>query len=200
MTAGRLGSGRGEWRRAAASIFGKKILQNSRASHYSSVKPVPLPLATPSHCHSSRLGRRWFSGGQQVGEGDTLPRRVTHCRPQRHCGPQWPCRPAPRWAARPWRWCSESIGRPNGGASFSADSEWSPTTDLTKSGMGRKVMTIPGFRYWAYNFIASQNDAKNVVILTGYDGSPFCAWWSFLWRMSNLRRCFSEWYSRWYNL
>ena len=67
-----------------------KILHSSHVSHESSVKTVPLPLATTEilgtaawRCvktlkqrqhlqlqglHSSRVGRRWFSGGMQVGK------------------------------------------------------------------------------------------------------------------------------------
>ena len=94
----------GPWRQsvtlAAASDSGyfRKEKRNSHASHTSSVKSDPLPLATPGtlavawpcvkqrqhlllqRLHPSRAGRRWFSGGPQVGEdsgrrGSWMPAR-----------------------------------------------------------------------------------------------------------------------------
>ena len=78
-------------------IFGKKFLQNSRASHSCSVKYDPLPHATPGTLavawpcvkqrqhlllqglHPSSTGCRWFSGGPQVGEDSGRLRLSLRC-------------------------------------------------------------------------------------------------------------------------
>ena len=107
-------SGRYGRRRAAAGIFRKKTLRNSRASRSSSVKSDPLPLATPGTSavewpcvkqrrrqhlllqgfHPSCAGRLWFSGGPQVGRlWERTAAGADHgCRPSPGLRAKWPRR------------------------------------------------------------------------------------------------------------